>query len=153
MDDAPSGGTAAADGAGATDGESAGADPSLVALGAVGISNLYFGYVALASVADGFASGAYAEDTASALARESIAFHESARSALEKLLSEGDIAPEEQPVLRQMIRAHDLLIQEARGLIRFVSSPGDSEAFRRYRDQAWEVISELLAGEGEVTTP
>ncbi|MFW5786052.1 MAG: hypothetical protein ACOCYC_02300 [bacterium] len=122
-------------------------DPALVALGAVGMSNLYFGYVGLAGVADGYASGAYAAETATSLAEESIAFHRTAREALQNLLDSGSVAEEERPILQEMIRAHDLLIGEARGLASFVSSPGDSEDFRRYRDEAWQVISGLLAGE------
>jgi hypothetical protein len=128
-------------------------DPALVALGAVGMSNLYFGYVGLASVADGYASGAYSAETATSLAEESMAFHRTAREALQNLLDSGTVAEEERPILSQMIRAHGLLIGEAQGLVTFVSSPGDSEDFRRYRDQAWQVISGLLAGEDTEAPP
>ena len=128
-------------------------DPALVALGAVGMSNLYFGYVGLASVADGYASGAYSAETATSLAEESMAFHRTAREALQNLLDSGTVAEEERPILSQMIRAHGLLIGEAQGLVTFVSSPGDSEDFRRYRDQAWQVISGLLAGDDTEAPP
>ncbi|NBC29092.1 MAG: hypothetical protein GVY29_03770 [Spirochaetes bacterium] len=136
-----------------SDTESA-ADPALVALGAVGISNLYFGYVSLASVADGYASGAYTAATASSLAEESIAFHRTARRALRGLLNGGGVAEAERPILQRMIDAHGLLISEAQGLVTFVSDSGESSDFRRYRDEAWEVISQLLASEDqEVSAP
>jgi len=140
--------------AGSASSTEAAADPALVALGAVGISNLYFGYVSLASVADGYASGAYSAATAASLAEESIAFHRTARRALRGLLTGGGVAEAERPILQRMIDAHGLLISEAQGLVTFVSDSGESSDFRRYRDEAWEVISELLASEDqEVSAP
>ncbi len=140
------------DGSGAPDASEA-SDPTLRALGAVGISNLYFGYVSLASVADGYASGAYAGETSISLARESMAFHRTARSELQSLLDAGRLAAEERPILQDMIEAHGLLIRQAEGLITFVSNPGESDDFRRFRDEAWQLISGLLAGGEDVTTP
>lgn len=124
------------------------ADPLLYALGAVGVSNLYFSYSFIGSVADGVASGIYDPVTAEALADDAISLNTSSRDVLSNLLENEELAEADQEALATMIEAHDLLIQEAWGLLSFIADPTDSEDFRRYRDEAWAVISSLV-GAGE----
>lgn len=119
-------------------------DPVLYALGAVGVSNLYFSYSFLGSIADGVASGTYDPVTASDLTDDAISLNTSSRDVLSSLLESSEIADADRRVLEQMIEAHALLIQEAWGLLTYVDDPTSSENFRYYRDQAWRAISELF---------
>lgn len=119
-------------------------DPLLYAIGAVGVANLYFSYSFLGSVADGVAAGIYDPVTAEELADDAISLNTSSRDVLTNLLETQNLADADREALGQMIEAHDLLIQEAWGLLSFIADSSDSEDFRRYRDEAWNVISELV---------
>lgn len=119
-------------------------DPLLYAIGAVGVANLYFSYSFLGSVADGVASGIYDAVTAEELTDDAISLNTSSRDVLANLLEAENLADADREALSQMIDAHDLLIQEAWGLLAFIADPTDSEDFRRYRNEAWEVISALV---------
>jgi len=119
-------------------------DPSLFAVGSLGASNLYFSYVVLGTVADGFASRGYGADMARSLAEEAIALNDGSRDALQSLLDEGRVAEEDREVVSQMIEAHGLLIQQAEGLLAYIEDRSRTEQFQRYREQAWERISAVL---------
>lgn len=47
-------------------------------------------------------------------------------------------------LVEQMIDAHELLIDQAWGLISYVEDRNDTEDWFRYRRQSWEAIRELL---------
>jgi hypothetical protein len=119
-------------------------DPALYAVGALGASNLYSSYVVLATVADGFASGSYSENTARDLAEESIALHESSVDALTRLVDLNVVSESDRAIVSDMIEAHELLIQQAEGLVAYVDDPDNSEQFQQYREAAWEKISTIL---------
>lgn len=119
-------------------------DPSLFAVGSLGASNLYFSYVVLGTVADGYASRGYGADMARSLAEEAIALNRSSRNALQTLIDNGRIAEEDREVVSQMIEAHGLLIEQAQALLTYIDDRSQTEQFQRYREQAWELISSVL---------
>ncbi|MFP4374282.1 MAG: hypothetical protein ACLFPO_08115 [Spirochaetaceae bacterium] len=119
-------------------------DPALYAVGALGASNLYSSYVVLATVADGYASASYSENTARDLAEESIALHESSVDALRRLVDQNVVSASDRAIVADMIEAHELLIRQAEGLMAYLDDPDDFEAFQRYREAAWEKISTIL---------
>jgi hypothetical protein len=128
-------------------------DPVLYALGAVGVSNLYFSYSFLGSVADGVASGVYDPVTASDLTDDAISLNTSSRDVLTGLLDASGLSDDDKRTLEEMIEAHSLLIQEAWGLLSYIDDPSDSEDFRYYRDQAWNAISSLFAQDRPSASP
>lgn len=119
-------------------------DPALYAVGALGASNLYSSYVVLATVADGYASASYSENTARDLAEESIALHESSVEALRRLVAENVVSASDRAIVADMIEAHELLISQAEGLLTYIDDPDSSEQFQQYREAAWEKISTIL---------
>jgi hypothetical protein len=119
-------------------------DPALYAVGALGASNLYSSYVVLATVADGYASASYSENTARDLAEESIALHESSVEALRRLVAENVVSASDRAIVSDMIEAHELLIRQAEGLLSYIDDPDASEQFQQYREAAWEKISTIL---------
>jgi hypothetical protein len=119
-------------------------DPSLFAVGSLGASNLYFSYVVLGTVADGFASRGYGKDMARSLAEEAIALNRGSRNALQTLIDQGRVADADRDVVSEMIEAHGLLIQQAQGLLSYIEDRSQTEQFQRYRQRAWEKISAVL---------
>ncbi|MFP4206978.1 MAG: hypothetical protein ACLFRR_01710 [Spirochaetaceae bacterium] len=119
-------------------------DPALYAVGTLGASNLYSSYVVLATVADGYASTSYSGATARDLAEESIALHESSVEALDALVEADNLHEDDRRIIGEMIEAHELLVQQAEGLLAYVEEDGSSEEFQRHREAAWEKISEIL---------
>lgn len=119
-------------------------DPQLYALGVVSASNLYFSYLVLGTVADGYAAGGYGADIATRLAEESIALTRSSIDALRMLLSTGSVGGEDRDVLEGLIETHQLLLGQANGLMSYIEDSSQTADFLRYRDQAWQQISRLL---------
>jgi hypothetical protein len=125
--------------------ENAEPDPSLVAVGSLSASNLYLSYLVLGTVADGYISGSYDDDTTKSIARETIFLNGNTRSALETLLDSDVIAPEESMVVNEMIQSYVVLDNMARALIAFVDDDEDNgAAYQVFRVEAWERISRLL---------
>ena len=120
-------------------------DPALYAVGALGASNLYTTYFLLGTLADGYATAAYTDEFADELARDVIGLNESSIDVLNELLAEASLAGADRDLVEDMIAAHRLLIDQAWGLIAYVEDSSNTEAWFRYRRQAWELISELLA--------
>jgi hypothetical protein len=141
--DAESGSTGSAE-QGAAASSASGSDPALVAVGSLGASNLYFSYVVLGAVADGFATRGYSAEMAKSLAQEAVALNRGSRNALRDLLQNGGLTEADRTVLTDMIEAHELLIKEAEGLMTYVDDRSKTEEFQRYRSQAWEQISKVL---------
>jgi hypothetical protein len=141
--DAESGSTGSAE-QGAAASSASGSDPALVAVGSLGASNLYFSYVVLGAVADGFATRGYSAEMAKSLAQEAVALNRGSRNALRDLLQNGGLTEADRTVLTDMIEAHELLIKEAEGLMTYVDDRSKTEEFQRYRSQAWNQISTVL---------
>lgn len=119
-------------------------DPALYAVGSLGASNLYSSYVVLATVADGYASGNYQQSTAEDLAEESIALHESSAEALRQLVDRNVVSEGDRGIIENMIEAHELLIRQAEGLLAYLDDDESAEQFQRFREEAWEKISDIL---------
>lgn len=119
-------------------------DPALYAVGAIGASNLYTTYFLLGTLADGYATAAYTARFADELARDVIGLSESSIDVLEELLEDDNLVGDDRDLVSEMIRAHDLLINQAWGLISYVEDPNDTDDWFRYRRAAWELITELL---------
>ena len=119
-------------------------DPRLYALGMVSASNLYFSYLVLGTVADGYASGGYGADMATSLTEEAIALTRSSIEALEMLIRSEAIAGEDLDVVAGLIETHELLLGQANGLLQYIANPEDTSDFLSYRDRAWENISRML---------
>ena len=120
------------------------ADPALYAVGALGASNLYTTYFLLGTLADGYATAAYTAEFADELARDIIGLNETAIDVLRDLLGDQAIVGEDRLLVQEMIRAHELLILQARGLIEYVADSSRTEEWFRYRRAAWDAITELL---------
>ena len=119
-------------------------DPALYAVGALGASNLYTSYFLLGTLADGYATAAYTPQFADELARDVIGLNESAIEVLRQLNSESTLAGADRQLVEDMIAAHEKLIEQAFGLLAYVSDSSDTEQWFSARRQAWEMISELL---------
>lgn len=121
-----------------------GDDPALYAVGALGASNLYTTYFLLGTLADGYATAAYTATFADELARDVIGLNESSIEVLEELLTDDGMSSEDRLLVQEMVRAHQLLINQAFGLIAYVEDASDTDDWFAYRRQAWELITELL---------
>jgi len=119
-------------------------DPALYAVGALGASNLYTSYFLLGTLADGYATAAYTAQFADELARDVIGLNESSIEVLEQLLREASLAGADKALVEDMITAHELLVDQAWGLLAYVEDSSNTEQWFRYRRQAWELISVLL---------
>ena len=119
-------------------------DPALYAVGALGASNLYTSYFLLGTLADGYATAAYTAQFADELARDVIGLNESSISVLRELQKEASLAGADNALVDDMITAHQLLIDQAWGLLAYVEDSSDTEQWFRYRRQAWDLISALL---------
>ena len=119
-------------------------DPALYAVGALGASNLYTSYFLLGTLADGYATAAYTAQFADELARDVIGLNESSISVLRELQKEASLAGADKALVDDMITAHQLLIDQAWGLLAYVEDSSDTEQWFRYRRQAWDLISALL---------
>ncbi len=119
-------------------------DPALYAVGALGASNLYTSYFLLGTLADGYATAAYTAQFANELARDVIGLNESSIEVLGQLLQEASLAGADKALVEDMITAHELLIDQAWGLLAYVEDSSNTEQWFRYRRQAWELISVLL---------
>jgi hypothetical protein len=124
--------------------EGATEDPALYAVGALGASNLYTSYFLLGTLADGYATAAYTAQFADELTRDVIGLGESSIEVLQQLLAESSLAGADKALVQDMITAHGLLIDQAWGLLEYVEDSSNTEAWFRYRRQAWELISVLL---------
>ncbi len=119
-------------------------DPALYAVGALGASNLYTSYFLLGTLADGYATAAYTSQFADELTRDVIGLNESSIEVLNELASEPTLAAGDKALLDDMITAHQLLINQAWGLLAYVDDSENTEEWFQYRRQAWELISTLL---------
>ncbi|MBU8913056.1 MAG: hypothetical protein KOO61_03465 [Spirochaetales bacterium] len=119
-------------------------DPALYAVGALGASNLYTSYFLLGTLADGYATAAYTAQFADELTRDVIGLNESSIDVLEQLLTEASLAGADKALVEDMITAHELLVDQAWGLLAYVEDSSNTEQWFRYRRQAWELISVLL---------
>lgn len=119
-------------------------DPKLYALGMVSASNIYFSYLVLGTVADGYASGGYGADMARSLTEEAIALTRSSIDALEMLRISAVVAGEDLEVVSGLIETHELLLGQAGGLLSYIDDPDDRDDFLHYRDLAWRNISQML---------
>jgi len=63
---------------------------------------------------------------------------------LEQLLRESSLAGADKALVEDMITAHELLVDQAWGLLAYVEDSSNTEQWFRYRRQAWELISVLL---------
>ncbi|MFP4114483.1 MAG: hypothetical protein ACOC2Y_06380 [Spirochaetota bacterium] len=120
------------------------ADPALYAVGALGASSLYTTYFLLGTLADGYATAAYTASFADELARDVIGLCESDVEVLQRLLADGDLAAEDRTLVADMVRAHQLLINQAWGLIAYIEDPDDTDDWFEYRRATWSQITELL---------
>ena len=119
-------------------------DPALYAVGALGASNLYTSYFLLGTLADGYATAAYTAQFADELTRDVIGLNESSIDVLEQLLTEASHAGADKALVEDMITAHELLMDQAWGLLAYVEDSSNTDQWFRYRRQAWELISGLL---------
>lgn len=119
-------------------------DPALFAVGALGASNLYTTYFLLGTLADGYATAAYTASFADELARDVIGLNESSIDVLEELLEDDALAGDDRALVEQMVDAHELLINQAWGLISYVEDETETDEWFEYRRAAWELIQEIL---------
>lgn len=119
-------------------------DPALYAIGALSASNLYNTYFLLGTLADGYASAAYPASFTRDLTQDVISLSESAVEVLELLSESPDLVPEDQQLVGQMISAHNLLIDQAWGLISFIADSDDTDDWFTYKELAWQEITTIL---------
>lgn len=120
-------------------------DAILVALGTLGASNLYYSYLTLGTVADGYVSGTYDGRVAISVANEAIFMNGNARAGLAKLVDSATITREDRDVLVIMVQTYDILNNQAKALIQFISDEqDDGSSYQKYRAEAWKRIVELF---------
>ena len=120
-------------------------DAVLVALGTLGASNLYYSYLTLGTTADGFVGGTYNGQVAISVANEAIFMNGNARGGLAKLIDSPTIAREDRDVLVVMVQTYDILNNQAKALIQFISDDkDDGSTYQKYRAEAWKRIVDLF---------
>ncbi len=120
-------------------------DPTLYAVGAIGASNLYFSYVVLGTVADGYVSQGYSPELVRALAEETIALNQTSIEALAPVTADNAISQSDRTVVQRIIEAHSTLILQAESLLDYLDDEGSAAQYQRHRRVAWEQISAILA--------
>jgi hypothetical protein len=120
-------------------------DPALYAIGAIGASNLYFSYVVLGTVADGFVSQGYSPELVQALAEETIALNQTSIEALAPVSGDSGISAADRQVVQRIIEAHSTLILQAESLLDYINDDASASEYQRHRRTAWEQISSILA--------
>lgn len=121
------------------------ADPTLVALGALGASNLYFTYLTLGTVADGYVGGTYEPQVAISVANESIFMNTTAMTNLSKMMESAPLAREDKDVVAYMVKTYEILINQAKALVQFISNQkDDGSTYQKYRTEAWKRIVDLF---------
>lgn len=119
-------------------------DSALMAVGTLGISNLYFTFITLGTVADGYVAGGYTPEQSYSFAEDVGSLSAAARDRLQVVLDTEDLVAEDSELIQLMIDAHEILEQQARGLIAFVDDPENREDFSESRQIAWRLISGLM---------
>lgn len=120
-------------------------DAALYAVGSLSASNLYLSYLVLGTVADAYSQAIYDEEVAASLTNEAMYMNTNAQKALEQLLRDGRLADEDSRAVQRIARVYTTLTREAESLILFITNKEDTgEDFQRYRQEAWQQISELL---------
>lgn len=117
-------------------------DPALVALGSMGAANLYYSYLAIGSIADGFVGGTYQPRVAISVANEAIFMNDTTRKSLEQLAKTGLLAEEDRKIIEYLIGTYDVLNRQARALIRFVSDRNDDGT--AYQDARKEALARIV---------
>jgi len=120
-------------------------DPALYAIGAIGASNLYFSYVVLGTVADGYVSQGYSPELVRALAEETIALNQTSIEALAPVTGDQGISTADRQVVQRIIEAHSTLILQAESLLDYLDDEVSATEYQRHRRTAWEQISSILA--------
>ena len=112
--------------------ESTADDPALYAIGAIGASNLYFSYVVLGTVADGFVSQGYSPELVQALAEETIALNQTSIEALAPVSGDRGISAADRQVVQQIIEAHSTLILQAESLLDYINDDASAAEYQRH---------------------
>ncbi len=119
-------------------------DTALYAVGQLGGANLYFTYLTLGTVADGYVGGSYTSETASSLADDAINLSRGAIDSLQRIVDELIVSQDDRGTIKKMISAYELLIGQANGLKSYIQDSSQSADYQIYREKAWKSISELL---------
>jgi hypothetical protein len=119
-------------------------DTALYAVGQLGGANLYFTYLTLGTVADGYVGGGYTADTASSLADDAINLSKGAIDSLQRIVDELTISRDDRDTIKKMIASYELLIGQANGLKSYIDDPEQSADYQTYREKAWKSIADLL---------
>lgn len=120
-------------------------DPALVALGSMGASNIYYSYLTIGAIADGFVGGTYQAKIAISVANEAIFMNDTSRASLEKLKNSALMADQDREVVVYLIETYEILNEQARALIQFISDrSNDGSEYQKYRKEAWNRIVSLF---------
>lgn len=129
-------------------------DVALYAVGSLSASNLYLSYLVLGTVADSYSQGIYTEEVAASLTNEAMFMNTNAQRALEQLLSQGRLAPEDAAAVQRIAQTYSTLTKEAEALILFINDKENTgEEFQTYRREAWQQISTLLGLDSSGDSP
>ncbi len=120
-------------------------DPALVALGSMGASNLYYSYLTLGAVADGFVNQSYEARVAVSVANEAIYMNNASIQSLSNLAESRRLGQADQEVLLFLIETYQLLNNQARSLITFIGNErDDGSQYQKYRTEVWSRIVNLF---------
>ncbi|WP_455382609.1 hypothetical protein [Salinispira pacifica] len=125
---------------------------ALSAVDTVGSTQLYFTFLSLGLLADGYAKGVYDRTTALSLIEEIKSLSASAQKALAQVNSGNDVSEEVAALLVDMGDALDALSSQADGLAAFVEQKDDGTSFQTHRQAAWQKISAILGIAGAGTS-
>lgn len=123
--------------------------PVLESFGSISAIAIYNTYITIGSVADSYVGEVYESDYVITLMSEQKGMIEVVSESLNACIkdnSAGKLSEEDKEYLQQMIKCLEYLGDEADGLLEYAETNSE-DALDKYsvgRDNAWELISELL---------
>jgi hypothetical protein len=126
----------------AQESESVSPRDGLSVLATMAPSSMYFAYMSLCAVGDGYVGLVYDGSTAAEFARETVDKLETERAKVTNL-KEFFTVQSDIDVIDMMIETYGHLIEQAEELIAFIEDP-EKSGFQESRNKAWKNIAALL---------
>ena len=124
-------------------------DTLLETCGVLSAQGIYVTYSAIGSLADGYASGVYDDETATQILGEYIIMSESVNEQLNLLIRTGILSSEDVGFVIELNNIYELLIAEAGAFSDFIRTKDESYiyVYDSNRTKAWNKIAELMGFE------
>lgn len=124
-------------------------DTLLETCGVLSAQGIYVTYYAIGSLADGYASGAYDDETATQILNEYIALTQLVNKQLNSLLRSEILSGSDIGAIVDLNNIYELLIAEAGAFSDFIRTKDESYiyVYDSNRTKAWNKIEELMGPE------